>query len=120
MYKIVFAWQTLIRLQDFLLISASGIHFISGGHPPMSHRVFALNSFVLPAQMWIVFSLCDGVIALMDASLTNPGSFCQSANLQFVYHFLLSGRLQGWPSYIIHHLFRVTLYSFCQYGVEIF
>jgi hypothetical protein len=31
-------------------IPALGIHLFSGGYPPMSHRVYALNSFVLPAH----------------------------------------------------------------------
>jgi len=29
---------------------AVGIHNSPGGEPPMSHRVYALNSFVLPAH----------------------------------------------------------------------
>lgn len=29
---------------------AVGIHNPPGGEPPMSHRVYALNSFVLPAH----------------------------------------------------------------------
>ena len=31
-------------------IAAVGIHVSLGGKPPMSHRVIALNSFVLPAH----------------------------------------------------------------------
>ena len=34
----------------FSCITAIGIHLFSGGYPPMSHRVYALNSFVLPAH----------------------------------------------------------------------
>jgi len=34
----------------FFAIPAIGIHMLSGGYPPMSHRVYALNSFVLPAH----------------------------------------------------------------------
>ncbi len=34
----------------FLAIAAIGIHMFSGSKPPMSSWVFALNSFVLPAQ----------------------------------------------------------------------
>lgn len=34
----------------FFHILACKIHMLSGGNPPMSHGVFALNSFVLPAH----------------------------------------------------------------------
>jgi len=37
-------------IAQFSSITASRIHILSGGNPPMSHRVFALNSFVLPAH----------------------------------------------------------------------
>lgn len=33
---------------DLKLILAVGIHLLSGGKPPKSHGVYALNSFVVP------------------------------------------------------------------------
>ena len=47
-------------------ISACGVHLFSGGNPPMSRRVYALNSFVLPAQRWMSILLLYRVIALME------------------------------------------------------
>jgi hypothetical protein len=48
MHKPGWASVTKISILCFRLILAVGIHLLSGGKPPMSHRVYALNSFVLP------------------------------------------------------------------------
>ena len=42
----VYAKQSYV----IFFIAADGIHVSPGGKPPMSHWVYALNSFVLPAH----------------------------------------------------------------------
>jgi hypothetical protein len=45
---------------------AVGIHIPLGGKPPISHRVDALNSFVLPAHEVDVSHAPNWVFALME------------------------------------------------------
>ena len=52
-------------------ILAMVTHSPSGSKPPMSSRVIALNSFVLPARRWVSVMLLDRVIALTDIILTD-------------------------------------------------
>jgi hypothetical protein len=71
-----------ISLRIFRFITALGIHILSGGNPPMSHRVYALNSFVLPAhEVDVGHAPKLGRCPYGKIQSDSPGSFCQVANL---------------------------------------
>jgi hypothetical protein len=71
---------TPISLHIFRCITAPGIHIRSGGNPPMSHRVIALNSFVLPAhEVDVGHAPLLGLCPNGEIQSDSPGSFCQGA-----------------------------------------
>jgi len=60
------------------IIAAIGIHMISGGKPPISRRVNALNSFVLPVhEVDVSHAPILGLCPYGDYSSRLSGSFCQ-------------------------------------------
>jgi hypothetical protein len=93
---------------------AVGIHKSPGGKPPMSHRVYALNSFVLPVHEVDVIMLLSRVNARMDfIQLTIRLVLSKNKSFKTCHlKGLLSGRYYR-PSDIVHHFIRIIGYLLC-------
>ena len=64
-------WNSKASVRLFSYVGLAVNHISSGGEPPMSNRVVALNSFVPPVRTVASVLLLDRVVALMEKSLTD-------------------------------------------------